>query len=120
MLWKQEVTIEQVIKGHSLVSWGRVACQTMAERLQDPNAPEIMHQQSRNGWFYRVVTPGETCSDDRFILIDRLADGWPLSGVQRIVFNNLGSDEELLVLLAMPFLAIPWRELSMQRLNNDA
>lgn len=101
------------------VSWGRVACQTMAERLQDPNAPEIMHQQSRNGWFYRVVTPGEARCDDTFILIDRLADGWPLSRVQRMVFDNQGSDEELLALSAMPFLAAPWRALAMLRLDSQ-
>ncbi|WEF29877.1 MOSC domain-containing protein [Klebsiella aerogenes] len=101
------------------VSWGRVACQTMAERLQDPNAPDIMHQQSRNGWFYRVVTPGETGCDDTFILIDRPAEGWPLSRVQRIVFNHRGSDEELWALSAMPFLAAPWRALAMLRLESQ-
>lgn len=101
------------------VSWGRVACQTMAARLQDPKAPDIMHQQSRNGWFYRVVVPGEICCDDSFILIDRPAESWTLSRTQGIIFNHLGSDEELQALSEMPFLAKPWRTEAMLRLKNS-
>ncbi|MGE0970132.1 MOSC domain-containing protein [Klebsiella sp. WOUb02] len=100
------------------ISWGRVACQTMAERLRDPHAPELMHQQSRNGWFYRVLTPGETGCGDGFVLLDRPAEGWPLSRVQAIVFSDGGTSEELLALSAMPFLADGWRALALLRLQS--
>ncbi|ELW9441690.1 MOSC domain-containing protein [Pluralibacter gergoviae] len=100
------------------VSWGRVACQTMATRLQDPNAPELMHQQSRNGWFYRVLTPGETACGDVFRLIERPAPGWPLSRVQQIIFNEGGSREALIALSSMPFLASVWRMQALMRLEH--
>ena len=100
------------------VSWGRVACQTMATRLQDPDAPELMHQQSRNGWFYRVIAPGEARCGDTFRLLDRPAVDWPLSRVQAIIFSDGGTEEELQALSAMPFLATPWRAIAMMRLDS--
>lgn len=100
------------------ISWGRVACQTMATRLQDPDAPMLMHNLSRNGWFYRVVRPGETRCGDTFRLIDRSATEWPLSRVQSIIFGDGGTREELLALSAMPYLAAPWRAIALLRLDS--
>lgn len=100
------------------LSWGRVACQTMAARLQDPDAPELMHRQSRNGWFYRVIEPGMTRCGDTLILIDRPAASWPLSRVQAIIFSDGGTEDELQTLSAMPFLAAPWREITRRRLDS--
>lgn len=99
------------------VSWGRVACATMAGRLQDERAPEIMHQQSRNGWFYRVLTPGETASGDKFILLDRPVKSWPLTRLQRIIFSDEGTTEELTAVADMPFLAQVWRDQAKSRLQ---
>lgn len=100
------------------ISWGRVACQTMATRLQDPDAPMLMHSLSRNGWFYRVVRPGETRCGDTFRLIDRSAAEWPLSRVQSIIFGEGGTKEELLALSSMPYLADPWRAIAQLRLDS--
>lgn len=99
------------------VSWGRVACQTMATRLQDPGAPALMHEQSRNGWFYRVLTPGEAACGDTFRLLERPAAAWPLSRVQQIIFSEGGTREELVALSSMPFLASVWRMQALMRLE---
>lgn len=92
------------------VSWGREACKTMAARLEDTAAPEIMHQQSRNGWFYRVLQPGETQQGDRFVLIDRVYSDWPLSRVQASVFAATPDLAELETLSTFSLLALPWRD----------
>lgn len=102
------------------VSWGRVACQTMANRLEDPGAPELMHQLSRNGWFYRVLTAGETSHGDTFKLTERPAAAWPLTRVQNIIFAHSGNQEELAALAAMPFLAAGWRKQAEERLQHLA
>jgi len=89
----------------------------MAGRLQDERAPEMMHQQSRNGWFYRVLTPGETASGDKFILLDRPVKSWPLTRLQRIIFSDEGTAEELAAVADMPFLAQVWRDQAKSRLQ---
>ncbi|WP_313083424.1 MOSC domain-containing protein [Atlantibacter sp.] len=95
---------------HIQVSWGREACQTMATRLEDDDAPEIMHREARNGWFYRVLQPGEIQRNDRFTLLDRVYAGWPLSRVQACLFGINPDRADLETLNTFTLLAASWRE----------
>ena len=100
------------------ISWGRVACNTMAGRLNDPNAPELMHQQSRNGWFYRVLQPGEVQAGNAIMLVERPHADWPLSRVQNIIFNPNASASDLDALSKLDLLAAIWKNEAKARLDN--
>ncbi len=99
------------------ISWGREACNTMAERLHDKQAPDVMHSQSRNGWFYRVLQAGEVQNGSVLTLIERPCAGWPLSRVQDIIFNPSATPNELEALDSLEVLAVPWRKIVRERLN---
>ncbi|CAI1592955.1 MOSC domain-containing protein [Serratia fonticola] len=98
------------------VSWGREACGTMAARLQDEQAPEVMHQQSRNGWFYRVLQAGEMQSGTALSLIERPYADWPLVRAQQIIFNPEASLAELEALGTLSVLSAVWRDKVSERL----
>lgn len=100
------------------ISWGRVACNTMAGRLNDPNAPELMHQQSRNGWFYRVLQPGEVRAGNAITLVERSHADWPLSRVQNIIFNPNASASDLDSLSKLDLLAAIWKNEAKARLDS--
>ncbi|HHL2712876.1 TPA: MOSC domain-containing protein [Yersinia enterocolitica] len=100
------------------ISWGREACNTMAERLKDLQAPVVMHQQSRNGWFYRVLQAGEMQKGTMLTLIERPCADWTLSRVQNIIFNFDAKPEELDTLSKLGELATPWRNIAIERLNS--
>lgn len=97
------------------VSWGRVACATMAARLNDEQAPEIMHRESRNGWFYRVLEEGDVRRGDHLILADRPHGAWPLTRLQDVVFGGNGTPAELDELAGIDTLAAPWRAIVLER-----
>ncbi|MCS3432171.1 MOSC domain-containing protein [Klebsiella sp. BIGb0407] len=99
------------------LSWGRVACGTMAERLHDPDAPELMHQQSRNGWFYRVLQMGEIQAGNIITLVERPHSDWPLSRVQKIIFNPDASVGDLEALSKLNLLAAAWKNEVQARLD---
>lgn len=82
----------------------------MAARLEDDDAPEIMHREARNGWFYRVLQPGEIQRNDRFILLDRVYADWPLSRVQACLFGINPDRAALETLNTFTLLAASWRE----------
>lgn len=100
------------------VSWGREACNTMAERLQDPLAPELMHQQSRNGWFYRVLQAGEIRSRTALNLVERPYADWTLERVQKSIFNPDAPLAELEALSRLDVLATSWRGQVLKRLDH--
>lgn len=102
------------------VSWGREACEKIAGKLNDPLAPEIMHQQSRNGWFYRVLQSGEIHPGDKLILKARPKPKWTLSRVQHALWGEILLPEELESLNKMPELAARWRKLAGKRLEQYA
>ncbi len=102
------------------VSWGREACKKIAGKLNDPLAPAIMHQQSRNGWFYRVLQCGEIHSGDKIILKARLKPNWTLSRVQQALWGETLRPDELEELSKMPELAASWRKLAGKRLEQYA
>lgn len=99
------------------VSWGRAACQKMAACLQDENAPNIMQQQSRNGWFYRVLVPGEAAIGDTFTRLESPGHHWPLEKIQALIFNHEGSTKQLEELVQLPYLAAAWKTLLESRLG---
>jgi len=99
------------------LSWGRVACSTMASRLHDPDAPALMHQQSRNGWFYRVLQMGEVQTGNIITLIERPCIDWPLSRVQDIIFNPDASASDLEDLSKLNLLAAAWKNEIHARLD---
>jgi MOSC domain-containing protein YiiM len=100
------------------VSWGREACNTMAERLHDPQAPEVMHQQSRNGWFYRVLQAGEIQSSTALTLVERPYADWALERAQKSIFNPDAPVAELEALSKLDVLARSWRDQVLKRLHH--
>lgn len=98
------------------VSWGRIACNTMAGRLDDDAAPALMHAQSRNGWFYRVLQEGEVYAGARFELLERPYGQWSLSRVQDIIFDLAASREALEAVYQIDTLSNTWREQIRDRL----
>ncbi len=99
------------------VSWGRVACNTMATRLDDAQAPDLMHQQSRNGWFYRVLQTGEVQAGTTITLIERPHADWTLSRVQNIIFNPNALATDLEAVSKIEQLAAIWKNEAVERLN---
>lgn len=99
------------------LSWGRVACGTMASRLSDPTAPDLMHQQSRNGWFYRVKQMGEIQAGNIITLVERPYRDWPLSRVQEIIFNPTATVDDLESLSGLDLLAAAWKNEIQARLD---
>jgi MOSC domain-containing protein YiiM len=99
------------------VTQGREACNTMNQRFSRPTMNREMHDDHRNGWFYRVLEEGHMSAGDAVILRERSNPDWTIARVQQSLFNGESNVEILQRLSSLPYLAADWKALFTQRLE---
>lgn len=100
------------------VSYGREACLSMNDRFKRQDMAQVMHQNFRTGWFYRVLKEGYAENGDAISLLSCPQNGWTIARVEDLLFGKSLDRESLEVLAVMRELAPAWRNVFASRLEN--
>lgn len=101
------------------VSQPRSPCFKLNNQWGVADFSEVMQQQSRCGWLYRVVQPGEVNPDSDLSLISRENNALSIKQVSDYFFNQPLNKEGLAALLAQNKLSANWKAHINNRLANN-
>lgn len=98
------------------VSQARQPCWKLNHRFGVADMARRVQDQSRTGWYCRVLQPGELRAGDSIELVERPYPDWPLDRLLRLLYRSGSSDADLVPALRLP-LVPSWRRLFERRLQ---
>ncbi|RRQ21693.1 MOSC domain-containing protein [Thiohalobacter thiocyanaticus] len=101
------------------VAQPRSPCWKLDVRFGVSGLAREVQDNSRCGWFYRVVEPGTLQVGDRIELLERLPGSVSIAAAMQAVYGN-GSREQLQRLVDSTALAANWRDKARRRLEGRA
>ena len=91
------------------VSEPRVPCWKIDERFKVTGVSKFIADNGLNGWYFRVLTPGEFNINDRITLEKRLNDTFSLADFFKVTVKRNPSRDELLLLSGLDGLSEQWK-----------
>ena len=93
------------------VSHGRQPCWKQGHAFAAPKVTAMIVANTRSGWYYRVIEPGEAAAGDDFALVDRVRPQWSVARMFGLVIGGGHKTEATALrdLVAEPLLAGSWR-----------
>jgi len=88
----------------------RQPCFKLGLHFDDARLPKALVRTGRAGWYYRVIEPGIIRPGDAVTLFERPHPDFVFARLVRIVNFGGATEDELARLVAMPGLAVKWRE----------
>ncbi len=101
------------------LSQPRSPCFKLNEQWGLADFAEAMQQQSRCGWLYRVLQPGDVSFDNDLVLISREKHALSVQQVCDYFFNQPLNRDGLEALLAQEKLSDNWKAHIIKRLQNN-
>lgn len=102
------------------VSQIRQPCWKLNVRLGVPDMAQRVQDQTRTGWYYRVLEPGEVTPGVELHLIDRPHPDWSLTRLAYHLYTDTLNRDALQALASLPPLAPSLRQLAAKRLATGA
>jgi MOSC domain-containing protein YiiM len=93
------------------VSQGRQPCWKQGVRMEWTTLPNLMVQERRSGWYYRVIEEGMAATGDEISLVDRPLPEWTVARVFGLLIagDHKRDPEALETLAQMEVLEAGWR-----------
>ncbi|MTD15049.1 MOSC domain-containing protein [Nakamurella sp. YIM 132087] len=101
------------------VSESRQPCFKLNHRMGHPDISRRSQATGRTGWMYRVLQPGEVAEGDLLEVIDRPLPDWPISRVQRYLYDEIDNLAAAAQLAELELLSPGFRTLFRNRLENS-
>ncbi|MGJ8529562.1 MOSC domain-containing protein [Maritalea sp.] len=102
------------------ISQGRQPCWKLNMHTRFPDMAINLQNSGRTGWYYRVLNQGEVKVGDKFELVDRLHEAWPMDQLIAARFNKQLDPLIAKDLSQIDELASNWRQYFFKRANKEA
>ncbi len=101
------------------VSQGRQPCWKLNERFGTSGMAKSVQATGRTGWYYRILSAGIVCPEDRLRLVSRKSPDWTVTRIWRAFYVDTLNGAELARLAEVSALAEGWRNHALRRLQTN-
>ncbi|WP_284268988.1 MOSC domain-containing protein [Bradyrhizobium iriomotense] len=100
------------------ISESRQPCFKLNHRFGNPGIARRAQETGRTGWLYRVIEPGDVSPGDRIAVIERPLPDWPISRLQRYLYDIIDDLDMAETLSRLPHLSLGFRALFAKRVES--
>ncbi len=99
------------------VSQARQPCWKLNIRFSYPDMSQMVQDNYRTGWYYRVLQEGAIQAGDHFVLLERPLAQWPLRKLLDVLYRDVLNYALLEEMTTLAPLAESWKKTAQNRLQ---